>query len=171
MSDGETTETRETTEGAPGSLQAYILGGMKAEQAQTVQKIPVPRFDGRLVVRYHSLPSRELIRISMVAQNHTDEVEGLIQASITALLGSCEGCETTIDGVTHDLGVKLGLGLSQMLGEGAGCDGAANDREAVCLIFGDEADIVTCANELQQFQALANARAADDMVGNSEAVS
>jgi hypothetical protein len=187
MSDEETITPVEPQEnGAPGSLQAYILGGIKAKQTATVQKIPVPRFEGRLVVRYHSLPSRELIRISMVAQKYPDEatatgaeereveqaqVEGLIQASVTALLESCEGCETTIDGVTHDLGVKLGLGLSRMLGEAAECDGAANDREAVFLIFQDEADIVTCANKLRQFQALANARSADDMVGNSGAVS
>jgi hypothetical protein len=164
MSDGEAVE--DTT---GGSLQAYILGGIKAEQTDTIQRIRVPRFDGRLVLRCHSLPSRELLRISMIAQKDADEVEGLIQASITALLESCEGCETTVDGTTHDLGVKLGLDLAQMLGAAAGCDGAREDREAVCLVFKDEADIVTCANELQQFQALANARSADKMVGNSEA--
>jgi hypothetical protein len=170
MSDEEAVETQ-APEGAPGSLQAFILGGMRAAQAEAIQGIAVPRFGGRLVVRYHSLPSRELIRISMEAQKHPDEVEGLIQASVTALLESCEGCETTIDGQTHDLGVKLGLGLAGLLGETAGCDGAANDREAVFLIFGDEADIVTCANKLQQFQALANTRAADEIVGNSGAAS
>jgi hypothetical protein len=167
MSDGETAETQDTSVAA--SLRAYILDGMRVEQEDAIQRIRIPRFDDRLVLRCHSLPSRELIRIGMVAQNHTDEVEGLIQASITALLKSCDGCETTVDGTTHDLGVKLGLDLAEMLGAAAGCDGAMSDREAVCLIFKDEADIVTCANELQQFQALANARSADEMVGNSEA--
>lgn len=153
----------------PASLKAYVTGNLAAKQATTIQKVPVPRFGGRLTLRCRTLADRDLLRLSVDAEESPDRVEGLIQAAVTSLLQSCEGCETEIDGETVDLDKRLGLELSQYLGEEAGCGSAHTDREAVLEVFGGEVDIVETATKLQQIQALGNAEIAGETVGNSEA--
>ncbi|HTG23807.1 MAG TPA: hypothetical protein VK681_27485 [Reyranella sp.] len=164
----------EQTEAVLGSLRAHITGDMKAKRASTVEKVAVPRFNGRLILRCRTMSDRDLLRLSLDAQEADDQVEGLIDAGITALLNSCEGCETDqvdAQGSPVDLGRALGLELSTYLGEEAGCGQAQDDREAVVEIFGGEADIVETANKLGQLQARANSRIAEDTVGNSGAAS
>lgn len=158
-------------DGAPGSLKAHITGEMKERRANTVERVKVPRFNGRLLLRCRTMSDRDLLRMSLDAEEAPDKVEGLIQAGITALLDTCEGSETVIDGETIDLGAKLGLELSTYLGEDANCGAARDDREAVVEVFGGEADIVETAAKLGQIQTLANAKIAEDIAGNSDAAS
>lgn len=166
--------TEITEKAEPGSLKAYITGEMLEKRATGIERISIPRFNGRLVLRCRTMSDRDLLRLSLDAREADDEVEGLIEAGITALLNSCEGCETDqtdAEGNPVDLGKRLGLELSTYLGEDAECGQAHDDREAVVEIFGGEADIVETATELGQLQARANRRIADEMVGNSGAAS
>jgi hypothetical protein len=158
----------------PGSVKAYILGDIKAKRESVTERVPVPRFNGRVVLRCHSLADRDALRLSLEAEETEDKVEGLIQAAITALLSSCDGVETDQtgpDGKPVDLGVKLGLELSQYLGPDADCGTARSDREAVVEIFGGEADIVMAANELGSLQQIANVEIEKQVVGESGAAS
>ena len=161
----------EETDAAAGSLKAHITADLRAKRQTTIEKIPVPRFNGRLLLRCNTLDDRDWLRMSLDAQAQEDEVEGLVDAAITALLGSCVGSETKIDGETIDLGKQLGLELSAFLGKDAECGDAQTDAEAVVEIFGGEADIVEAANHLEGRHRSSNSKIADDVVGNSEAAS
>jgi hypothetical protein len=151
----------------PGSLQAYINAGIAERQADAIQKVPVPRYQGRLVVRYKAIDARSLIRIGIDAEKNPDEVSGVIDAAVAVLLASCDGCETTMDGETTDLGVKLGTDLTTLLG----ITEILTPEEAVYAVFEDEVAIVNTANQLRQFQQLAGAEITEAVVGNSEAAS
>lgn len=150
---------------APGSIQAYINGDIRKRQTQEVQKLPVPRFNGRLIARYGTVDPRTLIAIGIEGEKNPDQVEGLITASVDTLLAACQGTETEIDGETHDLGQTLGAGLAAFLG----LEGAQTDREGVFLIFEDELDIINTANQLKQLQQMANQQITDAVVGKSKA--
>jgi hypothetical protein len=154
----------------PGSLQAYITSDIKKAQEQEIQKIAVPRFEGRLIVRYKAVDARTLIKIGIDAQGDPDEVNGVITAAVDALLAACEGTETDRG---EDLGKVLGAELAGFLGLGevVSTDSIQGNREGVFLIFDDEFAIVNTSNQLKQFQQLANQKIGEEIVGNSGAVS
>lgn len=151
---------------ADGSIQDYINAQVKKRQTQEIQKIPVPRIP-RLVIKYQAMDSRTLIRMGLETQEAVDPVQGLIDASIDALIAASVGSESDRG---EDLGLPLGAALASFLGfEGAiNPDPHKADREGVYLLFEDEAEIVETANQLSQFQQRANQKIAEDLVKNSE---
>ncbi len=153
----------------PGSIQAYITADIKKAQEQEIQKIPIPRFEGRLIVRYKAVDARTLIKIGIDAQKDPDEVNGVITAAVDSLLATCEGTETDRG---EDLGKPLGADLAAFLGLGEVVSGdpVQGNREGVYLIFDDEFAIVNTSNQLTQFQELANQKVSDNIVGESDAV-
>lgn len=163
----EGTETG-TAPAEPGSLRAYVIGEVEERRESTVERIGIPRFKGRLVLRCHTVHDRDLLRASLELEEAKDKVEGLIQGAITALLNSCDGVETDKG---DDLGVKLGVELSQYLGPDVKCGQARDDREAVLEIFGSEADLVSTANKLGFLSEAANEQIEVQIVGNSDAAS
>jgi len=148
----------------PGSVQSYILGALREKVASEIEKVPVPRFGGRLVLRCQAVDSRTRIRMGLETNEADDPVQGIIDASIDGLLAACVGSETDRG---EDLGAKLGVELATMLGLTEGLEHPVNDREAVYLIFEDEAEIVEAAVSLAKFQDVAQQKASDDVLGKS----
>ena len=146
----------------PGSLQAYITADIRKQHAQEIEKVPVPRFNGRLVLRCQSVDPRTVIRIGLSAEENPDPVEGVIMAAVEALLASCVGTETDKG---DDLGYPLGAALAGYLGL-VKEDEIISDREAVLVIFGDESEIVEAAAGLRRFQQAASKKVSENIVGN-----
>lgn len=165
--EGTETETALEATAEPGSLRAYILAEQEERRESTVERIMVPRLP-RVVLRCHTMHDRDLLAASIEREENPNKVEGLIQAATTALLNSCDGVETDKG---DDLGVKLGVQLSQYLGTDAKCGQARDDREAVLEVFGSEADLVKAANELGSLSEAANEQIEVQIVGNSDAAS
>ncbi len=150
----------------PGSIQSYINGALRKRLTSEVEKVPVPRFGGRLVLRCQAVDPRTLIRMGLESQEAADPVDGVINAAVDGLLAACVGSETDRG---EDLGVPLGSALAATLGLTENMDVPINDREAVFLIFEDEAEIVEAAASLNRFQELAMRDAGNDIVKNSAA--
>lgn len=155
------------TDETPGSIQSYISGAIRKRLATEIEKVPVPRFGGRLVLRCQAVDPRTLIRMGLEQQEADDPVDGVINAAVDGLLAACVGSETDRG---EDLGVRLGAELANTLGLTEGFDAPITDREAVFLVFDDEAEIVEAAASLSRFQELAMNRAGDEIVGKSEPV-
>lgn len=153
-----------------GSLGKYIAGDLRRRHAARVVEVPVPRFNGRLVLHCRTLDPRMRLEMSVAASQDGEriDVDGLIAGATTALLGSCEKSSTTMDGVVHDL-PPLGMALSQLLGPEAECGSAQSDQEAAIEVFGDEADLVEAANTLREESEVAGDEIVKETVGNSGA--
>lgn len=153
-----------------GSVQGYIRSAMRKSMAREIEKVPVPQFQGKLVLRCQALEPRALIKMGIDVQEAANPVDGVIDASVDALLAACVGSESDRG---EDLGVPLGAALATTLGLTEGTqlslDPQAADREAVFLVFGNEAEIVAAANSLQSFQQLVQEKANNEIVGNSGA--
>jgi hypothetical protein len=157
-----------------GTLKAYITSELRSKRAAGVERIPIPRFNGKLVLRCRTVSDRERIGYTVTIEQAKDKVQGLIEAAVAQLLSTCEGVETDqtgADGQPVDIGQTLGVGLSQYLGPDAECGKAHDDTEAVLEIFGSEADLVEAVAELQTLSGDNNARIEREIVGNSEATS
>jgi hypothetical protein len=165
----EGTETETTPEVAPelGSVRSYILAEQEERRESTVERITIPRLP-RVVLRCHTMHDRDLLAASIEREENPNKVEGLIQGAIIALLTSCDGVETDKG---DDLGVQLGVQLSQYLGPDAKCGTARTDEEAVLEVFGSEADLVKSAGELETLSTAANEQIEVQIVGNSDAAS
>lgn len=151
-----------------GSIQSYVLGALREKLAGEIEKVPVPRFGGRLILRCQAVDPRTRIKMGLDSSEADDPVDGVINASIDGLLAACVGCETDRG---EDLGVKLGVELATQLGLTEGLDFAVSDREAVRLVFEDEAEIVEAAVSLGNFQELAQKKASEDVLGKSSEAS
>ena len=62
----------------PGSIQAYVTSQIRKGLSTETQKIAVPKFGGRLILKCQAVDARTAIRMSIEAQQDPDEVEGLI---------------------------------------------------------------------------------------------
>jgi hypothetical protein len=152
-----------------GSLQEYVLGAL-VKRSTEIQKLPIPRFGGRLVIRYGQVPPRDLLRLSLQLESAKgDEVDRLLVSLADALLKACQGTETDKG---DDLGKKLGTDLADYLGvePPLGEWSPEGDREAVFVIFDDDVELVKHANQLRQVAELAQEQAQGELVGNSGAV-
>lgn len=159
------------TDDQTGSLREFINGNLRRKHAATIEKISVPRFNGRLVLRCRSLDPKTRLEMSLAATPQEGEqfdVNGLIDGAITALVKSCIASETEIDGVIHDL-PPLGVALSQFLGADAECGMAQADEEAAIEVFRDVDDLVEAANDLRLKSEAAGEKVQAEIQGNSEA--
>lgn len=164
----------ENETGAAGSLREYINGDLRKKYAQRVEKIAIPRFNGRLLLRCRTLDPEMRLEMTVAAteasQGERITAKGLIAGATAALLQSCEGAEATFEGTLHEL-PKLGISLSRFLGAEADCGLAQTDEEAVIEVFGAADDMVEAANKLRALSEGTAVEVEAEIAGNSEAAS
>jgi hypothetical protein len=160
------------TEQGSSSIRSEIIANMRAKRAQKTVKIPVPRFEGRLVVHCRTLTPRQRLASSLAAQDGTGEigVDGLIDGAIMGLGGSLEKATTNIDG-QEIIVATTWLQLSQELGPEGECGMAQTDEEAVVEVFGDEAELVHAFDLLGEASQTNTTAVVKETVGESGAAS
>jgi hypothetical protein len=156
------------SEEADGTLKAYIIGQMQEKRAASIERLPIPRFTGRLVLRCRTPSDRDRLaygyRVERAAEGE-NAIPALVEGAVKLLLDTCDGVETDRE---EDLGVKLGIGLATYLGPEV-CGVPHDDTEAVLGIFGGEVDVVEAAGELQNRSGATNIAIEREIAGNSEA--
>lgn len=154
------------------NIRSQIVAGMRAKRAQLPVEIPVPRFEGRLVLHCKTLTPRQRLASSLAAQDGTGEigVDGLIDGAIMGLAGSLEKATTNIDG-QEIVVASSWLQLSQELGAEGECGAAQTDEEAVVEVFGDEAELVHAFDLLGEASQANSEGVVREAVGESEAAS
>lgn len=157
----------EDADAVPDTLKSYITGQMREKREASIERLPIPRFGGRLILRCRTPSDRERLDLSYGVERAAkdNEVPALIEGSAKLLLDTCQGVESDRG---EDLGCKLGVELATYLGAEV-CGVPHGDLEATLGVFASEADVVETAGELQNRSGETNVRIEREIAGNSEA--
>ena len=147
------------------SLRDRLRAARIEQQAETIHELPIPGYDGQLVVKYRNPDWKERRRVMMHIKG-PDVVARELEAAADTLVVSCVGVDAHVDGETVALPYKLDKGLAEYLLD----EQVETDRQAVFVVFPSETALMAHLEQLSELQLAADgvidAQVEGDLSGN-----
>jgi len=148
------------------SLRDKLRAARATQQAEQIEEITIPGYDGQLVAKYRTLDWKERRAIGLNVKGPNIAVKEL-DAAADLIVASCVGVDAHVDGQVAPIeadGQQLKLG--KKLANELGFEGADTDRQAVFQIFPSEIALMNHVGALARAQLITNEQIDDDLAGN-----